>query len=66
MVMALKWIFSRRIFLFRDEEALYMPKSQILWLQEGDSNTQLFHKVVSAKQKSQALTLLSDDEGNIY
>lgn len=52
--------------LIRDEEAFYKHKSRMTWLREGDSNTHFLHKIVFAKQRSQALTELRDDNGNIY
>lgn len=52
--------------LIGNEEAFYRQKSRMNWLQEGDNNTQFFHKMVSAKQRSQGLTMLKDDQGNVY
>ena len=50
--------------LLLTEESYNRQKSEIRWIQEGDQNTEFFHKRVAGKQSRNSLKVLFDDDGN--
>ena len=46
------------------EESFLKQKSRVQWLQEGDQNTNFFHRMMAAKQHKNSIISLIDLEGN--
>lgn len=54
-----KWSFFSSVL-----ETIYIKKSRIRWLKEGDANTRFFHMAVLAHQAGNAITHLRNAGGN--
>nr|GEW76997.1 putative reverse transcriptase domain-containing protein [Tanacetum cinerariifolium] len=49
-----------------DAEKLFMQKTKIKWLKDGDSNSAYFHNVVNGIISKKSIHVLYDDIGNAY
>lgn len=50
--------------LMTAEENFIKQKSRNQWLNLGDSNSAFFHKIVKARNASNPVKILKDDQGN--
>jgi hypothetical protein len=47
------------------EEMMWLQRSHISWLQEGDRNTKYFHRKATAKAKKNRVKRLRKDDGQV-
>lgn len=47
------------------EEAYWQQRAKSFWLLDGDSNSKYFHVFATTRKKSNAITLLKNDEGEV-
>lgn len=46
------------------EEIMWLQRSRVLWLQQGDRNTNFFHQTVNGRRKRNTISRLHDTNGN--
>jgi hypothetical protein len=51
--------------VLHQEEIMWMQRSHVQWLAEGDKNTRFFHLRVSQKHKKNRVSELTKDDGTI-
>ena len=51
--------------LYKADERLWMQKSRVKWLQEGDKNTKFFHLMASTRRRMNSIENVSID-GMVY
>jgi len=47
----------------QQEEMLWRPKSQIIWLKEGERNTKFFHRTIMARRAHNKILKIRDPNG---
>lgn len=51
--------------LLLHEESYWKQRAKIFWLEEGDTNSKFFHAAASSKKKSNFISVLKSNEGNL-
>jgi hypothetical protein len=51
--------------LLYNEEMMWLQRSRITWLQEGDRNTNFFHRRAAARSKKNRIKSLKKDDGPV-
>ena len=51
--------------LLTQEEIFWRQRAKMYWLRDGDSNTNFFHNVVNSRRRSNTISQLVDNCGNI-
>jgi hypothetical protein len=49
--------------LFESEELMWLQRSRVAWLKEGDRNTKYFHRKVAHRAKKNRIKLLRKEDG---
>ena len=56
---------EKEINLLMDKEAkMWAQRSRVLWLKDGDKNTQFFHSKASQRRRTNYINGLFDDSGS--
>lgn len=51
--------------LLLHEESYWKQRAKIFWLEDGDTNSKFFHAAASSKKKSNFISALKSEEGNL-
>lgn len=54
---------TKWMILLRAEESFFCQRSRVLWLRDGDSNTNYFHRMANSRHSINHIQFLFDDHG---